>query len=355
MSDSEIKLFYAQSSEVKNRILAPDEHLRAIDTGAYYVAGPDGKPQAVLTASTSAQGVASAWDLQTPSLAGAVVYSGLPRLNNYLRADGRIYSISAYPVLAKRLGRVCNGLSALTTRSSAADNTWRGLAWSPELSLFVSVSNSGTGNRVMTSSDGITWTSRTSPDNDWFSVAWSPQLGLFAAVALNGSGNRVMTSPDGINWTSRVSAADNGWVSITWAAGLGLFVAVSNNGTGNRVMTSPDGITWTARTSAADNSWNSVVWSPELSLFVAVADSGTGNRVMTSPDGITWTIRTSAADNYWVSVCWSPELAILVAVGYSGTGNRVMTAYGCTYDPLTDFAVPKITAPAGCYAHIFAG
>jgi len=57
MSDSEVKLFYAQNSEVKNRILAPDEHLRAIDTGAYYVAGPDGKPQAVLTATTSAQGV----------------------------------------------------------------------------------------------------------------------------------------------------------------------------------------------------------------------------------------------------------------------------------------------------------
>ena len=59
MSDSEIKLFYAQSSEVKNRILAPDEHLRSIDTGAYYVAGPDGKPQAVLTATTSAQGIGS--------------------------------------------------------------------------------------------------------------------------------------------------------------------------------------------------------------------------------------------------------------------------------------------------------
>ena len=57
MSDSEIKLFYAQNSEVSKRILAPDEHLRAIDTGAYYVAGPNGKPQAVLTASTSDQGV----------------------------------------------------------------------------------------------------------------------------------------------------------------------------------------------------------------------------------------------------------------------------------------------------------
>lgn len=62
MSDSEIKLFYAQSSEVKNRILAPDEHLSAIDTGAYYVAGPDGKPQAVLTATTSDQGVVNLID-----------------------------------------------------------------------------------------------------------------------------------------------------------------------------------------------------------------------------------------------------------------------------------------------------
>ena len=31
-------------------------------------------------------------------------------------------------------------------------------------------------------------------DNSWFSIAWSPELGLFAAVALNGTGNRVMTS-----------------------------------------------------------------------------------------------------------------------------------------------------------------
>ena len=76
----------------------------------------------------------------------------------------------------------------------------------------------------------------------------------------------------------------------------------------------------------------------------------------TVPDGAgTWTARTSAADNNWRSVCWSPELALFVAVAETGAGNRVMTAYGCTYNPLTDFAVPKITAPAGCYAHIFAG
>jgi len=141
---------------------------------------------------------------------------------------------------------------------------------------------------------GITWTIRTSAaDNSWFSVCWSPELSLFCAVADSGIGNRVMTSPDGITWTIRTSAADNNWLSVCWSPELSLFCAVAANGTGNRVMTSPDGITWTIRTSAADNSWLSVCWSPELSLFCAVAYSGTDNRVMTSPDGITWTIRTS--------------------------------------------------------------
>ena len=127
------------------------------------------------------------------------------------------------------------------------------------------------------------WTIRTSAaDNDWFSVCWSPELSLFCAVAISGTGNRVMTSPDGINWTIRTSAADNNWVSVCWSPELSLFCAVAYSGTGNRVMTSPDGINWTIRTSAADNNWRSVCWSPELSLFCAVANTGTGNRVMTS-------------------------------------------------------------------------
>jgi hypothetical protein len=121
------------------------------------------------------------------------------------------------------------------------------------------------------------WTSRNaSAENEWSSVTYGN--GLFVAVALSGTGNRVMTSPDGITWTARTSAADNFWYSVTY--GNGLFVAVASSGTGNRVMTSPDGITWTARTSAADNSWRSVTYGK--GLFVAVASSGTGNRVMTS-------------------------------------------------------------------------
>ena len=215
-----------------------------------------------------------------------------------------------------------------TIRTSAADSGWQTVVWAAQLGLFVTVANAGAGNRVMTSPDGITWTGRAeSVANNWQSVAWSPQLGLFAAVASTGTGNRVMTSPDGITWTTRATPADNGWISVAWAPELGLFCAVAFSGAGNRVMTSPDGINWTVRISAADNSWASVAWSPQLGLFAAVASTGTGNRVMTSPDGINWTMRTSAADNNWNEVEWSAELGLFIAVaGLPGAGNRVMTS-----------------------------
>ena len=110
---------------------------------------------------------------------------------------------------------------------------------------------------------GDSWTIRTSAaNNDWLSVIYGN--GVFVAVSATGTGDRVMTSPDGITWTIRTSAANNEWRSVTY--GNGLFVAVSDTGTGNRVMTSPDGINWTIRTSAANNSWQSVSYAMDCSL-----------------------------------------------------------------------------------------
>ena len=68
---------------------------------------------------------------------------------------------------------------------------------------------SATANLVPTTSTepGITWTARTSAaDISWRSVAYGN--GMFVAVAVSGTGNRVMSSPDGINWTARTSVAD---------------------------------------------------------------------------------------------------------------------------------------------------
>ena len=62
--------------------------------------------------------------------------------------------------------------------------------------------------------------------------------GFFVAVANSGVGNRVMTSPDGITWTSRTSAADKDWGSVAYGDGKFVAVAYSGVAAGNRVMTS---------------------------------------------------------------------------------------------------------------------
>jgi hypothetical protein len=271
-----------------------------------------------------------------------------------------------------------------TIRASAADNEWRSVAYGN--GLWVAVAPVGIGNRVMTSPDGINWTPRLSPDNKWRSVAYGQDgsgNGLWVAVADGGTvegrvgtGDRVMTSPDGITWTIGSGVDDSRWHSVaygqdgsapglwvavaysgvgdlvmtslngtTWTtrtsplnswisvaygrdgSGLGLWAAVAGHGVGNRVMTSPDGIDWTIGASAADNVWREVAYGD--GLWVAVARSGVGNRVMTSPDGTDWTARTSAADNDWRALAYGQDgsgSGMWVAVAVSGEGNRVMTS-----------------------------
>ena len=86
-----------------------------------------------------------------------------------------------------------------------------------------------------TANGGQIWTAQSAATRtNWNSVTYGN--GLFVAVSNTGTGNRVMTSPDGITWTSRSSAFDLVWKSVTY--GNGLFVAVGNNTEGsNRVMT----------------------------------------------------------------------------------------------------------------------
>jgi hypothetical protein len=214
------------------------------------------------------------------------------------------------------------------TETSAANNDWTSVCWSPTRRLFVAVAASGTGNRVMTSPDGITWTARTSAaDNAWQSVCWSPSLYLFVAVASSGTGNRVMTSPDGITWTSRTSAADNSWLSVCWSPVRKIFVAVSlAPTTADAVMTSPDGINWTSRQSAGNNNWESVCWSTEKGIFVAVSSYVALPLVMTSPDGIAWTAQTASNARSWTAVCWSQEKALFVALAANSASATVMTS-----------------------------
>jgi len=158
---------------------------------------------------------------------------------------------------------------------SAEANEWRGVIYGN--SLYVAVARTGT-NRVMTSSDAITWTARNVPIGNYESVAFGS--GTFVAVA----SNNVIYSTDGINWsTSTVNAYS--WNSVTY--GNGVFVAVANTGSRRIMYTSNPATGWT-EPAVTNKVWNSVYYNTFYGLFMIV---GTETDVYTSPNGSSWTNR----------------------------------------------------------------
>ena len=72
-------------------------------------------------------------------------------------------------------------------------------------------------------------------------VTVSTTNGLFVTVGNVGS---ILTSSDGISWTERTSGTTKNLYGVTY--GGGLLVAVGDNGT---IITSSSGTSWTSRTS----------------------------------------------------------------------------------------------------------
>lgn len=147
----------------------------------------------------------------------------------------------------------------------------------------------GRGGQLRTSTDGITWTTRTV--NFGTSTILSGAFGNSTYV-IGGAAAQIRTSTNGTTWTTRTSAITGDIRAMDF--GNGIFVAGTFSGT---LQTSTDGITWTSRTSGFGTSAiRDIVYGD--GIFVAV---GSAAKISTSTDGITWTSRVStlvAADSH---------------------------------------------------------
>jgi hypothetical protein len=163
-----------------------------------------------------------------------------------------------------------------TSQTSATNKDWSSVTYGN--GVFVAVAIGGAydlNNLVMTSTDEITWTSRTSPAINywWKSVTFGN--GVFVAVAGEGNyyGYRVMTSPDGITWTSYMAAGGD-WRSITY--GNGVFVAVAGRSRlfGGGVMTSSPTLVTPSVTIDA-NTFNSITTGTSVTFTATPTNGGT--------------------------------------------------------------------------------
>ncbi len=211
----------------------------------------------------------------------------------------------------------------------------------------------GLDDSVSTSSDTVTWTTRSdiAGAQSWTSVAYGNNV--FVAVGVAGPDSRggervIMTSPDGITWTARnvADGATNFFTSITF--GSGVFVAVqSDQASSETVYTSPDGITWTSHAAPAGSaSWIEVAFGG--SQFVAVGASGNyGERencyIMSSPDGANWTCRSlpAGADSFVSSLAYGNGMWV------AGTQNQFLTSTdGATWSMQSTPVTAKFSAGA---------
>jgi hypothetical protein len=185
------------------------------------------------------------------------------------------------------------GLKWATTATSL---TWTGQAISADSinviayngnNLYVGVGNAGT---LLTSTDGKTWTSRTSGfgANIIQDVTWDSTNSLWIAVGNNGT---ITTSSDGTTWTARTSNMSTNSIYKVFASG-GTIVAVGDGGgstnTGG-ITYSTNGTTWTrkSQTLTVGTSYTSVIYNG--TNWVVGADRVTNNYLYASTPSDTWT------------------------------------------------------------------
>ena len=213
--------------------------------------------------------------------------------------------------------------------------------------LYVVVADNA---KIITSPDGVTWTSRTSG-----LAAGALQSVVFAGNQFVAAGNDgtygvVLTSPDGITWTQHqlpdhVAGGITNANELAYGNGTYLAVATQNNGASPYLfLTSTDAVTWTKQTTYSNaNPLGQAVYG--AGLFVAQASTGVG--VITSPDGITWTSRT-------VPIYGASDVGPIVMlagstfVGLSAQGAVVTSSDGVTWTPRSE-VVPG-TALSGSLA-----
>lgn len=176
---------------------------------------------------------------------------------------------------------------------------------------------------ILTSPDGNTWTKQPSAASSYSLNRITYGNGAFVAVggyrynqssSTNVYDSVILTSPDGISWTTRTAGTTSKQLSDV-AYGANTFVAVGNGA----ILTSPDGVTWTSRIAGPTDNLADITYGTK---WVTVGRPGS---ITTSIDGLTWTPRTSGTTYLLYGIAYGN--GTYVADGYNSVYNSSNQTY----------------------------
>lgn len=175
------------------------------------------------------------------------------------------------------------------------------------------IGGANTTQSIATSPDGINWTVRTTPTTTGINQF---AFGASTYVAVGNNGN-IFSSTDLVTWTSRTAGAST-FGDVIFANGQ--FLAINTSG---GVYTSPDGVTWTLRSTGGTGTTVRIIWAGgTINLYIVIS----GGSIYTSPDGVTWNFRSGGNLG---DIAFDSTNNILMAVG--GAGAIYSSTNGTTW------------------------
>lgn len=157
--------------------------------------------------------------------------------------------------------------------------------------LFVAGGVNGT---IFTSTDGFEWKSielgKIEKKYTISDIIWDGKQ--FIAIGAQNVYGIIMTSPDGVTWTTRISETVEGFNSIVYNGDIYVVVGL------RAIYTSDDAVVWTKVQNVLDKPIKDIAWSGEK--FVAVNYKGD---ILTSVNGTQWTVN-SIKDAIFYRVIW---------------------------------------------------
>lgn len=232
----------------------------------------------------SADGVT--WSRYPLTAAGGAI----PNCNDVMWTGSQYVAVGGYfdeggGVVRPAIFASTDGITWTQRTTSVTGGGLASIAWNG--SRFVAV---GYG-MVLTSTDGITWQNNSSGMSGvaLFNVVWAADQGShsggdkFFAFDRNA---KVYLSSDGTSWSSR----STGSLGITWSVWDGKNVV----GVGDGITTakSGSGTSWSEKASGVSSALWDIAYSSSMG-YVAVGDDHT---ILTSSNGTTWTRRNTGAD-----------------------------------------------------------